>query len=508
MKNQPSSSAYDVIIIGAGIGGLTAGALLAKEGKKVLVVEQEKDPGGFARDFQFGPYIINPALHAIMGCNSSGPYGPGVIHTVLNHLGVQDQCEFVPFNPFYCAQFPDFQMDVPTGREAYLDAHLRHFPDEAEGLRELVDLCSALYREFLSFPVAWRLQDWVLMPFRHPKVFRNSNATVERVVNRYLKNPRLKTIYPILYPYLALPPSQLSFPLWGIMMASYIEEGTYYCKGGFNNFSNALASAISNHGGELVLETRVSQIRLDKGRVKSISLENGQEVFAPQIIANNDPRQLFQDLLESGQIPGSYSRKLNKLKPSLSVLGIYLATDLDIHALGISKVTLVSGWDLEVEFEAAGKGDVGMIAIHVPSVVDPSLAPPGEHIVVLQACIHNHALDLSSQMSERFSEGLLNQAEKVIPDLRHHITFKAAFDETPHMEYPLHQLDTIYGWANSTKQAGPRRLPCRTPIQGLYLAGHWTQPGSGIWTVVLSGINAARIVLGKDISRPIWPLYF
>lgn len=508
MKNQASSNAYEVIVIGAGIGGLTAGALLAKEGKKVLVVEQEKDPGGFAREYKFGPYTINPALHSIMGCNSTGPFGPGIIHTVLNHLEVQDQCEFISIHPFYRAQFPDFQMDVPTGREAYLDAHLSHFPDEAEGLQNLVDLSSNLFLEFMSYPVVWRLWDMALMPFRFSKSFRNANATLQQVVNRFLKNPRLKAIYSILYPYLALPPSQLSFPLWGTMMAGFIEEGAHYCVGGFQNLIIALANAISKHGGELALETRVSKIKVDNGRVHSILLENGREVFTPVIIANNDPRQLFQDMLESDHIPGSYLGKLSQLKPSFPVLGIYLATDLDIHALGVPKVTLVSGWDLEVEFEATGRGEVGMMAVHIPTVVDPTLSPPGEHIVVLQAFIQNHTDDPSSLKNERFAEGLINQAEKVLPGLSNHITFKAAFTNNSHSQYPLHKLDAIYGWANSTSQAGPRRLPGRTPIPGLYLAGHWTQPGSGIWTVVLSGINAARTVLGKDLSKSIWPLNF
>ncbi len=508
MENHALSSAYDVIVIGAGIGGLTSGALLAKEGKHVLVVEQEKEPGGFAREFQSGPYTINPALHAVMGCNSGGPFGPGVLHSVLHYLGVQDQCEFISVNPFYRAQFPDFQMDVPTGREAYLDAHLRHFPDEADGLRELVNLCSNMFREAMNFPVVLRMQDWALMPFRYPKSFRNANATVEGVVNRFLHSPRLKAIYAILYPYLALPPSRLSFPLWGIMMASYIEEGAYYCKGGFRNFSNALAYGITKHGGELVLETRVRKIRIDKGRVQSILLENGQEISAPMIIANNDPRHIFQDLLETGQIPAGYSGKLRRMEPSQSVLGLYLVTDLDLHSLGIAKVTMVSGWDLETAYAAASNGEVGGMAVHVPTIVDKTLAPPGEHIIILQAFIQNRAYHASPPTKELFAEKLLDQAEKVIPDLRNHIRFKAGSEEYPDTEYPLHKLDAIYGWANSTNQAGPRRLSAKTPIPGLYLAGHWTQPGSGIWTVVLSGINAARTALGKDLSRPVWPLNF
>jgi prolycopene isomerase len=196
------------------------------------------------------------------------------------------------------------------------------------------------------------------------------------------------------------------------------------------------------------------------------------------------------------------------MEPSISCLGLYLATNLDLDALGIPKITLVSSWDLESAYAASGKEEVGGMAIHIPTIVDKTLAPQGEHIVILQAFFQDHALDISPPAKEKFAEKLLVQAEKVIPDLRNHITFRAGFDENPDAEYPLHKLDAIYGWANSTNQAGPRRLQSKTPVQGLHLAGHWTQPGSGIWTVVLSGINAARTVLGKDLSESIWPLNF
>ena len=219
MQNQASGSDYDVIVVGAGLGGLTAGALLAKAGKQVLVVEQGEHPGGFIREFRYGPYKINPAIHSIFGCNPGGQLGQGIIDAVLEHLSIWDQCQFIRVDPFYRAQFPDFQMDIPLGRDAFLEAYLRHFPNEAAGLCDLVDLCAAIFNEAMQFPAVPRWQDWIFMPFRSPRIFRNANATLGAVLDRYLSDWRLKSVYAVLYPYLALPPSRLSFFIWSIMMA-------------------------------------------------------------------------------------------------------------------------------------------------------------------------------------------------------------------------------------------------------------------------------------------------
>jgi prolycopene isomerase len=508
LNSQDLQSAYDVIVVGGGIAGLTSGALLAKEGKQVLVVEQEECPGGFAREFRYGPYNINPALHSIMGCNSSGSFGQGVIDTILKHLGVQDRCEFIPINPFYRLQFPGFKMDVPTGREAYLEAHLSHFPDERDGLRDLVNLCSLIFREFMQFPSVLKLQNFVQMPFRFPQHFRFANSTLGAVMDRYISDPKLKSIYGILYPYLALPPSRLSFLLWAVMMASYIEQGAFYCQGGFQNFANALAEGITLHGGELILKKRVKRIRVVGGCVKGIVLDNDEEISAPIIISTIDVRTTFQNLLETDAVSSSYLRKLKKLKTSDSVLGLYLATDLDVNTLEIPKVTLISDWDLEDAYTNAMQGRIKSLAVHVPTVIDKSLAPPGENIVVLQAFVSSQTADFVHTDSSQIAESLLDHAEMVLPGLRNHITFVAGYSEKMQQKYPLHRLGPIYGWANLVKQAGPRRLPYKTPISGLYLAGHWTQPASGIWTVMLSGINAARYVLGKNMSKSMWPLDF
>jgi prolycopene isomerase len=507
MNHEASKSAYDVVVVGGGIGGLIAGAFLAQAGKQVLVVEQQERAGGFAREFQHGPYKINPALHVIMGCGPAGPSGHGLIDLALRQLGVREQCGFLAVDPFYRAQFPDLQIDVPAGRDAYLEVHQRAFPDEAKGLEDLVNLCSQIYQEYVRLPIVPRLRDWALMPARFPIHFRYANATLASAMERFLSSPRSMAAQAVLWSYLALPPSRVSFLQWATMINSYTEEGAFYCRGGFQDLVDALADGLVRHGGELVLGTRVAKILAANYRVRGVSLEGGREITAPIVISNIDARRTFYDLIGSGQLPSRYLRRLSRIEPSLSVLGLHLATDLNVHAFGVPKVTMIAPWDLESSYTDALLGTVSGVGMHIPTVCDESLAPPGEHLVVLQALAPSRADALSPAASARFADQLLRLAESVLPGLRDRLTFVEGASESE-LRYPLHRVGPMYGWAAMPQQVGPRRLPNRTPVEGLFLAGHWTQPGHGIWTVVLSGINVARLVLGEDGAESLWPFAF
>ncbi|MGE5180433.1 MAG: phytoene desaturase family protein [Acidobacteriota bacterium] len=492
-------SRYDVVVIGAGIGGITAGAMLAKEGKKVLIVEAEMQAGGCARAWRRGPYTFDVADHLIMGCGADGPFGPGLIDSVLRHLGVRDRCEFIRMDaPMYVGQFPDFQLAAPGGREQFAEAHLRHFPDPAHGLRRLLELSSEITREVMSMPLKPGLFDLVRMPRRFPALFRYRNATMKDVIDAELPDARLRAVYETLWSWIGPPPAAASFLMWAMMMGFYIEDGAYYPRGGYQRFADAFVAGLEAAGGQLMLGTRVRRVLVANGHVRGVVLDNGDTITAPVVLSNIDALETFKTLLGPEIVPRRSLDHLRRLRVGLPVLALYTATDLDVRALGAEHdTTLFTGWDHDQCYASVARGELALLSILIPTLKDPSLAPAGQHLVILKS------IAPPRQTDERVrADQMLELAERVLPGLRQHLVF---VDDSAGPS-KLHHLGPYAGWAMTADQAGLHRLPQKTPVHGLWLVGQWTRPGHGILPVVTSGIAAARLVLHASTSAPALPL--
>jgi prolycopene isomerase len=501
---QARDSRYDVVVIGAGMGGLTAGALLARAGKKVLVLEAGSAPGGHAQVIRTGPYTFDSCDHLTWGCEEATPFGPGLIDAVLRHLGVRDRCEFVRMaDPIYEARFPGLTLPVPSGREAYVDAHARQFPAEGAALRRLAELHAAILRELNALPVKPRARD-LLSIRRFPAVFRYRNATMRDVIDHELTDPRLKDLYATLWPWIGPPPTQASFLAFAGMMAAYVEDGAYYPVGSFQRLADAVATGLTTAGGELLLGVPVTRILADRRRVVGVELTGGQLIRAPVVISNVDARETFGEMLGQDHVPVRYRRRLQRMAVSPLWVALYAATDLDVGSLEVPHdVTLSTRWG-HGQSGAASPDEIAELSVLIPTLKDRSLAPPGEHLVILKT-IAPATWDATAG-DRSFADRMLELAERVLPDLRRHLTFVYESPSGTDSGSRLRLVGPIYGFATTPGQIGVRRLPQETPVAGLFLAGHWTQPAHGLVPVMSSGIRVTRIVLGASTSAPAVPL--
>jgi phytoene dehydrogenase-like protein len=497
-------SRYDVVVVGGGIGGLTCAALLARAGRSVLVVEADERPGGFARNLTEAGYDFDLALHVIMSLGRQGPFGEGMVHAVLDHLGVAEQVEHVALDPFYAVQLEDERVVLPGERNAHVAALGELGTDDACGVEELFALYEQAYREMISVPISLRLRDLVQMRMKTPLVFKKRKATLAQVMDAHLRDPKVRNVHTALWPYIGLPASRMAFLPFGAMMASYLGEGAYYCRNGFQTLANALANGLVRHGGELLLGTRVSRITSIERQVTGVELGSGQRVEASEVISAVDARETFESLIDPQDVPRRYRRKLRRQTPSMSACVLHLGTDLDVASMLGAQITIVAPYSSEESYERSVQGSIGGVAITVPSMTDPTRAPAGEHTVVVAAAVPVECGERPEWNDRKVAEGMLAMAERALPGLSSRITFTAGTDGSRKPK-PCY-LGPIYGWAVEPKQAAAYRLPHETPFQGLWLCGHWTQPAGGIWSVVASGIQTARLVLDRDIHTGLMPL--
>ncbi len=467
----------------------------ARSGRKVLVVERHERAGGYAHSFRRKKYMFDAAVHLIGGCDPSVPPGGGLVDGVLRVLGVRERCEFLAVDPFYTAIFPGFKVDAPLGIEPFVEEHARQFPGEDRGLRKLMQICSQLRKEVFRLPTRLSFWDILQTPRRYPAIFHYHKAPLANVLDEHLKDGRLKAAVAALWPYLGLPPSRLSFLYWALMLTSYLEEGAYYCRGTFQNLADAFVVALENHGGEILLGTRVRRIMVKDRKATGLVLENGHRINAGTIISNADAQQTFEELIGSEHVPGRYMKKLQKMVLSLSAFVVYRACDLDMARLGAGhEMFFYRSWDHEETYGSILQGKPAGVGLTVPTLIDSGLAPHNQHILTVTSLIPYEIGASWRQEKTRYAEALVQELTAVFPDLGSHIVFAEGASPRTMERYTLNLTGSIYGWQVSPDQVGRNRLPNRTPIEGLYLAGHWTQPGGGIYGVIVSGVQTAQTV--------------
>lgn len=488
---------YDVVIIGTGIGGLTAGALLAKKGLKVLLLEKASQPGGYVVSFRKKGFTFDATGVFVGGCEPGGEF-----EALLAEADVR--LEFKRIDAIRNI-YPGFEIALQEGGfDHYIERLRALFPDEKPGVETYEHTILRVGAEVNALSdITW--YEKALFPLFFRNLVRFSATTHKAILDRLFKGHEIKMALSSLP--VTVPPSQLSFLFVATLLSKVISKGAYYPKGGMGVISKALAGSIERSGGTIRYRTEATRILTRGNEVTGVVTDEGEVIETPAIISNASIPQTFRRLL-SGGLPSSLARRIERLEYSLSNFIVYLGVRGNAGLDSLPFFTyLRSISDLEGEYEMLRRGEIPenpTVIMTIPSLIDPSLAPKGTHTVKLLTVVPYGYRDewgstnrqsyqaIKQEMAQRL---MAHVESRVIPGLREKIVFSEAATPITLQRYTGNEQGAMYGLAVTPSQFGRHRPPNRTPIKGLYLAGHYTRPAHGIVGAATSGSFAAKMIL-------------
>nr|MDO8079398.1 NAD(P)/FAD-dependent oxidoreductase [Candidatus Freyarchaeota archaeon] len=491
------SEKYDVIVIGAGLGGLSSAATLAKNGQRVLLLEKHYRPGGYAGSFVRGRFEFEIALHELSGLDLEGKRG--FFYKYLESLGITKRVDFTKLDTVYRSIFPDMEITVPAGREEAEGVLVDTFPHEAEGIKRFLGRMSATNR---ALTLIQRGAD-----FNQKEIKENFlpylDKTLTDVLNMEVKDPKARAVLSQIMGYCGLPPSELSYIMYAIVYDTYIRYGGAQVKGTTQSLANAFVDVIQEMDSEVRVNCGVKKILTEGGTVTGVITDNDETISSKYIISNVNPLTTCAKMIGVDKVPSSFFQNLQTKEIAMGTMNVFMGLDISHQELGIDdfEVFINGGYD----FDAAwSKGRVSIepsdFAAATYNLAYSDASPPGTTIMVLTTLSYAqpwYKVPPSEYVAtkNKMAEKILTKIEKIYPGTREHIEVIEVSTPLTNMRYTGNPGGSILGTPYSPNNIFMSRLPQEGPLKGLYFAGAWTQIGGGFQTCIMSGMMAAQKVM-------------
>jgi prolycopene isomerase len=479
-----------VVIIGAGMAGLTAAAYLSRAGLKVDVYEQHTLPGGYISSFVRDGFTF-PAGPTSITSN-------GIVFPILKELGLAEKRKFVHIGHQMSWGEHDVPLrNAPQVREALskrfpaqsraLQRYFRWVEVGGSGFRQLVE-SGMMFGQGILPKVLTLLVRHPLMPWASLVARGQTNRSLHQ---RHFSDPALRGMLDELaYPVMA---GQNTLGMW----ISYFDD-TWSPIGGMQGLANTFVRFIHEQGGKVHLGQAVKRISVEKGRAVGIELENGDFVPADWVVSAADLRRTCFELLGRGQLTPTMIAKLEAAHSSEPVFAVFLG--------------LRGSPELERAFQRFHEphviftcADGRTIQLAWLSKDDPSVAPPGKQALFVGR-LDNFAdweplkADESAYRARKaaVADELITRAEEFLPGLRQHIEVQDAASPLTYERYTANWQGATTGW-NWNLALAPRFNFARDlPIQNFYAVGHYTFNPGGVPTAMITAWYIAREILNRE----------
>jgi phytoene desaturase len=482
-----------VVIIGAGLGGLSAALRLVGAGRSVTVIEQNAGPGGRAGvlrqdgyQFDTGPTVLTM---------------PELIEDALACVGerLADRVQLLPVQPAYRANFADGStIDVHTDPDRMAAEITDQVgASEAAGYRDLVTFLHTLYQVEMSSFIDRNL-DSPLQLIGSAGIRLLALGGLRRLapkIGQYVQDDRLRRIFSFQAMYAGLAP-QDALAIYAVISYMDTVAGVYFPKGGMHSIPQALADAAAAHGARFRYRTRAESIEVSNGRARAVHTTDGDRIAADVVIVNADLPTAYEQLLPVRYRP----RRLNRLTYSPSCFLLHAGSRASYPDLAHHNIFFGRAWS-ETFSEIIDQGKLmsdPSFLLSTPTLSDPNLAPPGRHTYYVLFPTPNTRADIDwTQIGPRYREEILNTLhERGFTDFDTRIEAETTVTPADWQAQGL-AAGAPFAAAHTFGQSGPFRFPTLDrQIENLVFCGSNTQPGVGVPMVLLSGKLAAARITG------------
>ena len=490
MRTVPGPTDH-VVVVGAGLSGLSAALQLAGRGRQVTVVERYGFPGGRMGQADVRGYRIDTGPTVLTM--------PDIIEEAFAAVGASmaDRLDLAPVDPAYRASFADgSSLDVHTDAAA-MTAAVEEFagPDQAAGYQRLRDWLTELYRLEMNGFIASNFDSplSLLTPQLARLAAIGGFRGWEKMVRRFISDERLQRIFTFQALYAGVPP-QHALAAYAVIAYMDTVAGVYFPRGGMRAVPEALAAAAAEAGVEFRYETTVSALERSGSRVTAVRAHTGDRIACDAVI-------LTTELPLTYQLLGRTPRRAVKVRPAPSAVVVHVGCPAVGDALVHHNISFGAQWAKtfdEIIDDGTLMSDPSLLVTR-PTAGDPSLAPPGRDLLYILAPAPNLDVGVVNWAAEGDAYAhrvVAKAAERLLPGLAENAD---VLDVVTPADWARQGMaaGTPFALAHTFAQTGPFR-PANTVrgVDNAVLAGSSTVPGVGVPTALLSGRLAADRVTG------------
>lgn len=508
----------DYLIVGSGLSALVFGALMAKSGQKVRVLEAHEHPGGFGHTFTMAKkYTFNAQFHYVWDCGEGH-----TVNRVLKKLNLDQEVTFERYDPdgFDHMRMPGYSLDIPSESQELIRRLAELFPQDVQQINRFVNEVQKTSAGLKKLSPPINPQELLQHLGEVVIALRYLNSTLQQVFDKFKLPQAAQTLLALQWPDFLLPPDQLSFYAWVILFTGY-QQGAFYPTYHFEHVINALVQVISEQGGEVYLNREVTDFIYENHSIKGVKArdltsQQTQIFLADTTICNIDPQKAAQMIgMENFSRP--VRRKLNYQYSASNFMAYCVVKDLDLRDYGFGKWNTfhTTHPDLNQSFrQMYEQNDFSnpSFAITTPTLLTeksrdcPEDCQIIEFLTVANYHYFKHLKDSDRkayrQKKAEILESILDVVEQhYVPNFRDHLVFKITGSPTTNERFCWCPSGNSYGSSLTPRNMGLGRLNSHTSIKNFYFCNASSgYPGfaATFWTgALLYQTLSGDLILGK-----------